>query len=60
MRESLKWNLVLKTGFGNVFMLGRWDHNSTVLIADAINKGNWSKVEEWARDLSNWDSEFIS
>jgi hypothetical protein len=51
---GLPWTLLLRTGFGNVFPHGRWDHGSTVLIADAVNSGLWEPVEEYARDV-DWD-----
>ncbi len=53
----MSWPLILRTGFGNVFPLGRWDHNSTVLIADAYNTGDWTPVEEFARE-EPWDEDF--
>lgn len=49
-----EWRLLLNTGFGNVFPFGRWTLESTVLIADAVNTGNWDNVEEYAR-LIPWD-----
>lgn len=50
----MRWPLILRTGFGNVFPLGRWDHSSTVLIANAVNSGDWGDVEEYARYVE-WD-----
>lgn len=52
----MHWPLILKTGFGNVFACGRWDHSSTVLIADAVNSGDWDEVEEYANTL-DWDEQ---
>lgn len=46
-----EWPLVLKTGFGNVFQSGRWDYQSTVLIAEAVNTGEWEYVIEFANDV---------
>jgi hypothetical protein len=51
---STEWPLILKTGFGNVFENGRWDYDSTHLIADAINDGDWQYVQEYA-ELTPWD-----
>ena len=51
-----EWPLILRTGFGNVFTRGRWDHASTVLIALAYNSGDWSRVEEFAADVE-WDED---
>ncbi len=55
----MTWPLLLRTGFGNVFTNGRWDHDSTVLIADAINTGEWGPVEEFALDVP-WDKKAAS
>lgn len=52
-----EWHLILRTGFGNVFPLGRWTHEATVLIADAINQGDWRYVIEFANDVP-WDPEW--
>ncbi len=51
------WNLILRTGFGNVFQNGRWDYAATVLIADACNTGDWSAVVEWA-ELVDWEDDW--
>lgn len=53
-----EWPLVLRTGFGTIFATGRWDHDSIVLVAEAINSGredDWRKVELWAR-YTDWDA----
>ena len=55
----MSWPLLLRTGFGNVFPHGRWDYEATGLIADAINGGDWTLVEEWARDVE-WDGSSAS
>lgn len=52
----IEWRLLLNTGFGNVFPLGRWVLESTVLIADAVNDGDWKYVIEYAHDVP-WDPE---
>lgn len=52
----MPWKLLLRTGFGNVFTNGRWDHASTVLIADAYNTGEWEAVEVFAA-TEPWDVE---
>lgn len=46
-----EWKLLLRTGFGNVFALGRWDHASTVILAKAINSNDWLEVIEYANDV---------
>lgn len=52
------WPLILRTGFGNVFVAGtRWDHEGAELIAEAFNSDDWSLVEEYARDVLDWDPE---
>lgn len=51
--------MLLRTGYGNVFALGRWDHDSTFLIADAVNSGRWVMVETYARDTA-WDPDSAS
>jgi hypothetical protein len=52
------WNLVLRTGYGNIFATGRWDDDGITLIAEAINSGgNWDDVEEWA-SIIPWDERF--
>jgi hypothetical protein len=48
------WPLVLNQGFGNVLPNGRWGFEGAQLIADAINDGDWSLVEEYA-NLLVWD-----
>ncbi len=48
------WNLILKTGFGNVFTCGRWDGDGAEMIAEAINSDDWGLVEEYAEWLP-WD-----
>jgi hypothetical protein len=56
------WKLLLRTGFGNVFTLGRWRYEGTVLIAKAVNsaaKNDWRLVEEYAHDtpwLTEWSN----
>lgn len=52
----MQWPLILRTGFGNVFTHGRWDHEATKLIADAYNSGDWDLVVEWAND-TEWDGD---
>ena len=49
-----EWKMLLRTGFGNVFPKGRWDHASTVLIAQAYNSGVWTDVVEYA-EYVEWD-----
>lgn len=56
------WPLLLRTGFGNIFMLGRWDSFAIGLVADAINSdqaGDWADVEEWARAMP-WSETFAN
>lgn len=50
----MDWPLVLRTGFGNVHGLGRWDHLGAELIADAYNTGDWTLVVDYAEEL-DWD-----
>lgn len=54
VEDEVSWPLILRTGFGNVFANGRWDHDSTYLIARAVNTGDWEDVREWAREAP-WD-----
>ncbi len=54
LRCAMEWPLVLRTGFGNVHALGRWDHAGTVLIADAVNSGVWDLVAEFAEEI-DWE-----
>lgn len=46
--EGPDWKLLLRTGFGNVYTNGRWDHASTVIIAAAVNSSDWARVIKWA------------
>lgn len=46
-----EWKLLLTTGFGNVFPLGRWDVGSTVIVARAVNTGDWRDVTEYANEI---------
>ncbi len=55
--DVIDWPLLLNTGFGNVFTLGRWDYEGTVLIAAAVNGGDWARVIEYAHDTP-WDADF--
>lgn len=50
----MEWPLVLKTGFGNVHPMGRWDHRGAVLIAEACNSDRWQAVIEYVETL-DWD-----
>jgi len=59
LEDEMTWPLLLRTGFGNVFPHGRWDHDSTEIIAHAINTGDWSDVELWANEL-DWDEDSVS
>lgn len=52
----MTWPLLLRTGFGNVFTNGRWDHASTYLIADAINTDDWDDVIGFATECP-WDDD---
>lgn len=52
-----EWPLVLRTGFGNVHALGRWDHDGAVLIADACNSDVWDRVVEYAKGIEWEESE---
>jgi hypothetical protein len=55
LEDEVSWPLLLRTGFGNVFPYGRWDQDSTVLIAEAINDDVWDLVVEYAR-FAPWDA----
>jgi hypothetical protein len=53
-----EWKLLLNTGFGNVFPLGRWDLASTAMLARAINSNDWTEVIAyanvgWVPELAN-------
>ena len=52
----MEWPLVLRTGFGNVHPLGRWDSTCAVIIAEACNTDLWDDVIELAQTLE-WDDD---
>lgn len=62
MQMFPEWKLILRSGFGNVFPLGRWGYESTVLIAAAVNSNSrkdWALVEEYANDVP-WEPDLAS
>lgn len=46
--------MLLRTGFGNVHALGRWDYVGAQLIAEAFNTGDWALVAEYAEEIG-WE-----
>lgn len=57
MTTDDEWPTLLRTGYGNVFALGRWTHASTHLIAAAVNSGDWSFVTTYAERCDDWDEQ---
>jgi hypothetical protein len=46
--------MVLRTGFGGVHALGRWDYVGVGLISEACDTGVWDLVVEYAAFIE-WD-----